>query len=181
MQFNQSLFNSLFSFAHRNGLLDGVIIFFAQYLTYILIFFILVLLAREPFRRRVFFFAEISLAVLLARGVITETFRFFYIHPRPFDALGIASLIPESGNSFPSGHMTFLFAMLVAVYVIDRRAGIFFGLGAFVVGFARIASGVHWPLDIAGGIIIGWGVGYLAHRLLAPYFVKLATEETPQS
>lgn len=175
---NQSLFEYLFSFAHRNDILDGIIIFFAQYLTYILLLAVLLLLAQEHFKHRVFFSCEIVLSVVIARGIITETLRFFYDSPRPMDALGLASLVPQSGNSFPSGHMMLLFAMLVAVYAMNRRAGIFFGLGAFVVGVARVAAGVHWPLDIVGGILIGWGVGLVVHRLLNPH---LETIKAPQS
>jgi len=35
-----------------------------------------------------------------------------------------------------------------------------------LIGIARIAAGVHYPLDILGGIILGTLTGYIAYRFL---------------
>ena len=60
-----------------------------------------------------------------------------------------------SDYGFPSGHASFYSALAVSVFFIDRRAGKFAGLLALVVGAARILAGVHTPLDILGGFILG--------------------------
>jgi undecaprenyl-diphosphatase len=36
---------------------------------------------------------------------------------------------------------------------------------AVLIGFSRIHLGVHYPGDVLGGFIVGWGVGALALTL----------------
>ena len=36
---------------------------------------------------------------------------------------------------------------------------------ALLIGFSRIHLGVHYPGDVLGGFIVGWGVGSLALTL----------------
>jgi undecaprenyl-diphosphatase len=165
--FNSSLFQFVYSFAHRSVFLDVLAVFFAQYLAYFLVLGFLILVYREDsWRRRFYLFAEGVIAVILARGLVTEIIRFFYNHPRPFDALGFTPLIPESGSSFPSGHMTWFFALAMVVWYVNRRWGIWFFVLSAIIGVARIYAGVHWPLDILGGIAIGLACGAFVHWML---------------
>lgn len=170
---NEKLFGILWGFAHKSGLLDSGIIFFAKYLTYFLVIALLIWLFSKETRKRIFIFAELSLSVILARGLITEWIRFAYYHPRPFEALGLQSLIPESGASFPSGHMTFFFSLGLVLWFYNRKFGSWFLGLSFVVGIARIMAGVHWPLDILGGIVVGILCAILVHKLFKPYWNRL--------
>jgi undecaprenyl-diphosphatase len=166
MPINQSLFVYIHNFSGRSPIFDGIGIFFANYLVYFLVFgfFFLVLVESGP-RRKLYRFAEGALATLLSRGIVTELIRFFYHHPRPFLFYGFTPLISESSWSFPSGHMTFLFALATVVWYADRRWGIAYFILSAVVGVARIYVGVHWPLDILGGVVIGIVCGIIIHRL----------------
>ncbi len=176
---NYSLFETIYSLARRSGFLDFAGIFFAKYLIYFLVLGMLVFFFRmEGKRKRLFFLGESLLAALLARGVVTEAIRFFYTHPRPFDALGFTPLIGESGNSFPSGHMTFLFALAMVLYFYNKKWGLWYMAASFAVGIARIFAGVHWPADVLGGIVIGILSAILVHKILAPYFGKIETEKS---
>lgn len=65
------------------------------------------------------------------------------------------ALFSLSDYGFPSGHASFFSAMAVALFFIHRRAGIFASLLALTIGAARIFAGVHTPLDILGGYILG--------------------------
>jgi undecaprenyl-diphosphatase len=62
--------------------------------------------------------------------------------------------------SFPSGHATNLFAVATYLSYNYRRYSPFFFLMAVIVAYSRIYVGVHYPLDIAGGALVG-GVGAL--------------------
>jgi undecaprenyl-diphosphatase len=174
MGLNLSLFNWVFQFSHKSLLLDDLGIFFAEYLPWFMgAGALLLIISEKEWRKRLFFLNEVLLAILLGRGVVTELFRFFYTHPRPFDALGIQSLIPESGNSFPSGHATFLFALAATLFYYNRHWGGWYFLLSLLNGAARVFVGVHWPLDIAGGLVVGVLSSMLIHALLKTSFLEL--------
>ncbi|MDE2019005.1 MAG: phosphatase PAP2 family protein [Patescibacteria group bacterium] len=164
---NYSIFSFFHHFAGRWLFLDVIGIFLAEYLPYFVGFAFLILVFRENgWRRRFYLFAEGILAIILSRGLVAETIHFFYYHPRPFEVLGFAPLIPESGSSFPSGHMAFFFALAMAVWYANRKWGIWYFILAALIGVARIFVGVHWPLDIIGGALIGLLCGWFIHWLL---------------
>ncbi len=85
-------------------------------------------------------------------------------------------LIKFTDYGFPSGHATFYSALAVSVFFIERRAGVFLGLVALTVGAARILAGVHTPLDILGGYLLGTLVAaivdYAAQAISRKSFAK---------
>ncbi len=178
---NLRLFEWFFGLAHRGGLTDGLIIFFATYLPYLLVLGIFILLFQEKNpRRRWFFFIVLALAVLLSRGILTPGIRFLYPLPRPFDALSITALIPESGPSLPSGHAAFLFALGGMLYWFNRRWGGAYLLLAFLNGLSRIMAGVHSPADILAGALVGLLSAWLISYLLSSAKEALFSERNPE-
>ena len=97
---------------------------------------------------------------------------------RPFATLGFSSLIPaEASSAMPSGHAAFYFSLAFAVFLMNRRWGtVYFALAA-VIGVARVAAGVHYPMDILVGAAIGLVSGYVVWKLLAPYLPPKAEPE----
>lgn len=77
--------------------------------------------------------------------------------PRPFVlGLGHAFFPHKATSSFPSNH-TIIIATFAFALICDRRwAGWGWAalLAAVVVGTSRVYLGVHFPLDIAGGLIL---------------------------
>ena len=70
--------------------------------------------------------------------------------------LGYEPLIPPVGDpSFPSGHTAVSFAAATAIYAIDKKWGIAAYVFAVVMGFSRLYLGVHFPLDVLGGAVVG--------------------------
>lgn len=113
------------------------------------------------------------LAALLATALIHGLKPFFDI-PRPpavlladsFHVIGPA----HRNGSFPSGHSTAIFT-LVGVMVLTSAVGwLRWPLLAFaiLVAVSRSVVGVHWPLDLLGGMLGGWvaalGGVWLARR-----------------
>lgn len=75
--------------------------------------------------------------------------------PRPDDAYWLTS---ASGFSFPSGHAATSFACaLVLAAAVPRLAPAFLAL-ALAVSFSRLYVGVHYPLDVLGGAVLGLAV-----------------------
>ena len=72
---------------------------------------------------------------------------------------------PHDG-SFPSGHATVSFACAtVLAFYAPRAAPAFFVLAA-AIAWSRVYVGVHYPLDVLGGAVLGVAIA-LALRFLA--------------
>lgn len=157
MVFDTAAFQFIDSLAGKFKILDWFGIFLADYLGYFLILFaILLIITKTNWKERFYFFSLTALSIILSRGIITETIRFFYSRQRPFSVLGIQPLIEHSpAGAFPSGHMTFYFALAFSVFLFNKKWGWRFLGAAFLIGLARIYVGVHWPLDIISGALIG--------------------------
>ncbi|MCY0876288.1 MAG: phosphatase PAP2 family protein [Firmicutes bacterium] len=104
-------------------------------------------------------YSEIALAATFAM-VAADIGKLLLSTARPIGTPGIRSQYVESatGASFPSGHA--LVAMAVwprfARYVQPLR--LLFWLLPFAIGLSRLYLGVHWPVDVAAGWLIGWWI-----------------------
>lgn len=172
MPIDLSLFRILNSLAGASKFFDFMVVFFATYAPFFVAATIVVMiLAERNWRKRVYEIAFVALTLLLSRGFIAETIRFFYNRPRPFVVLeGVTQLIQKSAAepAFPSGHATFFFAFVAAYYILGHRRGwghVLFA-GTVLMGIARVIAGVHYPLDILGGAFIGWLSAYLVLKIL---------------
>ncbi len=172
---NRTLFELIHRLSGRSGFLDTAAVFFATYFPYLLGLAVLFLIFRfhKEWRLRFAFFAEIALAAILSRGILTEAIRFFWPVPRPFLALDFTPLIEASSAAFPSGHAAIFFALAMVIFYWNRKWGMWFFAFALVNGAARVFAGVHWPLDIFGGLLVGVLGAVIAHALLRSYVSAL--------
>lgn len=167
MAWDINLFNWIHGVSGWSVFSDGLIIFFAQYLAYILfaaaIFFIF---KNKGLKSKIGTFLRLTLTVLISRGIIAGTIAYFYARPRPFVALDFKPLVNETNVSFPSGHGAFFFALGFAIFSLNRRWGYWFILLAFLNGLARIFAGVHYPTDIVGGFLVALTSWAIVHFFL---------------
>jgi len=149
------LFKVFYEFGNIIGA-DWFFVFFAKYLPYfIFIVFIYWILKEKDVITRIYLSILFFLVEVLNRGIITEAIRFFYNKPRPFVSLEIDSLFQHQASAaFPSGNTVFLISLALIVFLINKKWGWIFFCSAVLVGISRVISGVHWPLDILGGIIV---------------------------
>ncbi|MFC1760215.1 phosphatase PAP2 family protein, partial [Candidatus Neomarinimicrobiota bacterium] len=73
--------------------------------------------------------------------------------------LGVA-LIEQGGFSFPSGHAqgsTTLWLML-ALLIRKKWINYLTAIMIILVSLSRLYLGVHYPIDILGGVLIGMGI-----------------------
>ncbi len=92
-----------------------------------------------------------------------------WYHARPFE-LGIGQqLTPHAADtSFPSDHGTVLFAIAFATIAagIGRLWQILALSAAVLTAWSRVYLGIHWPLDMAGSILIAVCVSLAARPVL---------------
>ncbi len=169
MDLNGAIFQFFYNWANKNILVDILIVFFGQYLLYILVLIAGSMIFLEKDRQKRYYFAVLTiLTLILSNGILVPLLNYFFYNPRPFMALtGLKTLISHGNNSsFPSGHMMFITPVALTIFYMNKKMGYWFFAGVFLMGIARIAGGVHWPLDILGGIIIGALCFYLVKWLL---------------
>jgi undecaprenyl-diphosphatase len=74
--------------------------------------------------------------------------------------------------SFPSGHAATSFAAATMLSFAAPRLAPFLFLLAAAVAFSRVYVGVHYPLDIVGGAVLGTivalSIRYLVRRRIRP-------------
>ena len=69
-------------------------------------------------------------------------------------------------GSFPSDTATLFFSLCAVIFLENRRAGIFCLMWAMItVGVFRIALGYHYPSDIAGSFVLGFGLVLLLNSV----------------
>ena len=109
--------------------------------------------------------AILGLAALFVSNVVVYLLKFIIAEPRPFLTLPNVDLLVSESEfySFPSGHTASSFAAAVVIglkYKLNFRGKnyrLIYPLLTFagVIGFSRIYIGVHYPLDVFFGAIVG--------------------------
>jgi undecaprenyl-diphosphatase len=100
-----------------------------------------------------------TLASLLKAATQVERPPLRYANPKTLVSV-------PGGSSFPSGHTATSFACATVLSYFVPRAAPAFYLLALAIGFSRIYVGVHWPLDVLGGAVLGIAVGVAVTALL---------------
>jgi undecaprenyl-diphosphatase len=178
MNIDLYIFNLINSFAGEWAWLDYFAMFCSVYLGYVL-FFILIILLGFNFRKYWKMVIEAVIAAVITRFVMADFIRWLWFRPRPFVAENFIPLIDQSPKeaAFPSGHASFFFALSTIIYCYNKKLGILFYIASFLIVISRVFVGVHWPLDILVGallgILMGWGLNKLfrkhAHKIIKGY------------
>ncbi len=65
-------------------------------------------------------------------------------------------LPPQWDSSFPSGHTSHAFVMVVVIWsTLKRKYGVIALVMAILIAFSRLYLGVHYPSDVLAGVVIG--------------------------
>ncbi len=109
------------------------------------------------------------IAVLIGSMVFVSLINNLVQRSRPFENQEVNLLFyMPTDPSFPSNATVVAFALATAIYLAEKRFGwIAFFLAGFY-GILRIFVGIHFPLDIIAGAIIGLG-----SVLLVNFFDKI--------
>jgi undecaprenyl-diphosphatase len=81
-------------------------------------------------------------------------------------------LLNKTDFSFPSGHATFFMALGFGIFFSHKKAGYVFIFFALLIGIARIIAGVHFPVDILSGFILGAIIAYLVRVIYNKIYKK---------
>lgn len=118
----------------------------------------------------------IKIAIALAVSLTGSwTMGHLFPHDRPFvDGVGYNFLHHAADDSFPSDHGTVMFTFALAFLFWHRRwsGALLMGV-ALTIAWSRVYLGVHWPLDMIGGLLVGLCGCMSAHILWHAFGVAL--------
>lgn len=124
----------------------------------------------------------ILISAVLLGGLIVKIIKEIVERPRPLkemEPLLLAGKVEIHNlfyayreNSFPSGHTQAAFGTATALICLYRKHVAYLILIASLIGLSRIYVGVHFPVDVICGSILGVIASLLVYRITIKYFVK---------
>jgi predicted MFS family arabinose efflux permease len=122
-----------------------------------------------------------TLAIGLLEGVYA-----LYDRPRPSEVFEGAEIVLAYGHdwarieAFPSGHMAVITALAAATWFVFPRLR--YPLIGYVAlnAVTRVLFGAHFPLDVVGGIVLGYGSALAARALFVQTGLFAARAPAPQ-
>ncbi|NOY87326.1 MAG: undecaprenyl-diphosphatase [Deltaproteobacteria bacterium] len=174
---NVQIFQWIHAGAGDHLIVDGFAVFFAEGGPYLLAALFVVLWFFVDKNRKTALL-EATEAAIVGLG-INQLIGLFYFHPRPYMVGLCTPLFPHGPEtSFPSDHATLMFA--AAFYLLMARrwttCGIVLLVVATLTAWGRVYSGMHFPFDMAGSLVVGLASAGLIHWLagrLKPLNMKL--------
>jgi len=153
---NIELFNWIHSGAGTHPVIDNFAIFFSETGPYLLLIIFAVLWFRVDIKRKTAL-AQATAAAVIAL-ILNQLIGLFYFHPRPF-MIGLCEPLFPHGpeTSFPSDHASLLFTAAFYLLLVKHWTSCGMTLLAIAVltAWGRVYSGIHFPFDMAGSMVVG--------------------------
>ena len=113
------------------------------------------------------FLTALVLSLLITNSVLKNLVK----EARPFvtypEIIPLVTHVSASSYAFPSGHASASFAAApLFFHYLPKKFGIPALILAFLVSFSRLYLGVHYPLDVLAGVVIGLGCAWLAVKMV---------------
>ncbi|MEE3380382.1 MAG: phosphatase PAP2 family protein [Succiniclasticum sp.] len=98
----------------------------------------------------------------------TRILKHLILRPRPYETFyDLIPVVHAGGSSFPSSHTAAAFAIALMLYrFLPRRFGMPALALAALTSFSRLYLGVHYPSDVAAGILLACGAAFLAEKIV---------------
>ncbi len=135
-------------------------------------------LAYKQIGKRIWILAiAVTLLILLSDQISVHAFKNVFLRERPCHDLILQSQVHLLNGycggkyGFVSSHAanTFALAMFLSLFFRGRLnyfSPLIFLWAAFV-SYSRIYGGIHYPLDVIGGAIVGMGIGIAVFKIYA--------------
>lgn len=178
MEFLQKILNTdtelfLFLNSFHNHFWDNVMLMITRKETWLPFFLVILFLIIKNYRAKsILILVMLSLTILLSDQVsvlLKETIqRLRPVYDPQLDGL-VHNVFRKGGlYGFVSSHAANSFAIFYFTHRLFKHRGysmlLFFW--ALLMSYSRIYLGVHYPLDILGGALLGWVTGLLTYKIL---------------
>lgn len=96
---------------------------------------------------------------LLAAFFGSHFVKFLVQEPRPYDLFQIIPLAREHTLSFPSTHTALAFSLIPLLLHLRYGWGVIWSIISIGVAFSRVYIGVHMPIEVIYGALLGFFLG----------------------
>lgn len=154
-EINIDVFRAINNLGDQLSALNPVVVFFAEYMLYFLCLALVVhWFTRKPKNRMMVIHAVIATVVAEVLGKIAGQ---LYSHHQPFAVLSHVNQLVEHeiDNSFPSDHSIVFFAICFSIWLVRKKEWWLWIILALCVAISRIWVGVHYPVDVVTGALLG--------------------------
>lgn len=171
---NNQIFFFFYNLAHKSVFLDNVIIFLGYIFPILILLGVSIFVLIESdifnkndsvlvrFKRLIYKFVIICGPAIIAFLVGTLIKEIIHLDRSFVQYHEIKPLFnPSQKYSFPSSHATTFSALGLSMYFYNKKIGIFLLISALLIGLARVIAGVHFPIDILGGFLLGFIISYI--------------------
>ena len=169
-QLDYTLFAAVNDYASRWPWLDSTArIFLNDYFVPTLLAIVLLMLwfdgatsAQRSIKQRAVLVGALSAALA---NILLKITNLLYFRPRPFEGHEPTLLFYQpTDSSLPSNAAALGFSIAAGVWIYQRTWGWFLLVIASVFGLSRIFGGVHYPLDVLAGAVLGCASAWIIHR-----------------
>ena len=143
--------------------LDGVFIFLTRKLSWIPLYLILIgLIIKKHKKSSILILVFIGLLVLLCDQGSVQLFKNIFERLRPCHTLENVRLVTDRCGGqfgFVSSHATNVFGIAIFVgKILNKKLFAILFVWAALISYSRVYVGVHYPLDIIGGMVLGTSI-----------------------
>ncbi|MED4729104.1 undecaprenyl-diphosphatase [Aneurinibacillus migulanus] len=154
-QFNIDAFRLINDLGKQYPYLNPVIVFLAEYMLYFLCLSIVVYWFTRTNKNRMMVIQAV-IAFILAE-ILGKMAGQFHSHYQPFAVLPHVNQLIEHDidNSFPSDHTILFFSVCISFWLVRKKGQWLWLMLPFCVAISRIWVGVHYPIDVITGALLG--------------------------
>lgn len=131
-------------------------------------------------------FFVLGLVSYLVSGAVVQGIKRLADLPRPLAELGFDQVYHVGeilrSHSFPSGHAAAAMALAGVLFLAARSKGakVAVLVAGMVVALSRVAVGVHWPIDVFVGGVLGYSISHILYQLRSyweAYYLRRSQKE----
>ncbi|KIV55844.1 undecaprenyl-diphosphatase [Aneurinibacillus migulanus] len=154
-QFNIDAFRLINDLGKQYSYLNPVIVFLAEYMLYFLCLSIVVYWFTRTNKNRMMVIQAV-IAFILAE-ILGKMAGQFHSHYQPFAVLPHVNQLIEHDidNSFPSDHTILFFSVCISFWLVRKKGEWLWLMLPLCVAISRIWVGVHYPIDVITGALLG--------------------------
>ncbi|MCR8983055.1 undecaprenyl-diphosphatase [Brevibacillus laterosporus] len=155
-ELNIDVFRSINDLGKQYAALNPGVVFIAEYMVYFLGLGLVVYWFTRNHRNRMMVIQAVITFILAE--ILGKLAGFFYSHYQPFAVLQDVNQLVEHAidNSFPSDHSILFFSICASFWLMRKKEGWLWLVLAVFVGLSRVWVGVHYPVDVITGALLGF-------------------------